>query len=116
MAPGTWHGRTNTSGSLRSHKAYTNVQLYCRLKSIRPNADSGSIAFELEASSVRFTADLDKLVIVVVARAGPSEPRGLPTSTMQEMALEQISEPRVEDIFVEWLERLIESTDPAKGG
>jgi hypothetical protein len=94
---------------------YTNVQLYCRLKSIRPDADSGSIAFELEASSVRFTADLDKLVIVVVARAGPSEPRGLPTSTMQEMALEQISEPRIEDILVEWLQRLIESTDPAKG-
>lgn len=93
---------------------YTNVQIYCRLKSIRPDADNRSIAFEPEASSVRFTADLDKLVIVVVARAGPSEPRGLPTSTMQEMALEQISEPRVQDILVEWLQRLIESSDPGK--
>jgi hypothetical protein len=27
---------------------YTNVQLYCRLKSIRPNADSGSIALSLK--------------------------------------------------------------------
>lgn len=94
---------------------YTNVQLYCWLKSIRPDDDSRSTAFELEASSVRFTADLDKMVIVVVARVGPPDPRGIPASTMQEIALEQISEPRVQDISVEWLQRLIESADPDNG-
>jgi hypothetical protein len=96
-----------------SQRDYSNVELYCRLKTVTKEVDGDDTLCEGEAPGVRFIADLDKLAVVVVARLGPSsQPRGFSLSTTHELPLAQISTQKVEEIAVEWLLKQIEPAGP----